>query len=84
MLSCIFNMVYTCCIPHCKTGYRSHKANKSCKPNFAHLKKLYALEKHKSLKVAHALKKASLNPSNIAKTSPQHALSKYSVKIYMR
>ena len=28
MLSCIFNMVYTCCVPHCKTGYRSHKANK--------------------------------------------------------
>lgn len=28
LLSCIFNMVYTCYVPHCKTGYRSHKADK--------------------------------------------------------
>ena len=35
-----------------------------------------ALEEHKSLKVAHSLKKASLNSSNITKTSTQHALSK--------
>ena len=33
------------------------------------------LEKH--LLVAFALKKNSLNPNNIARTSPQHALSKY-------
>jgi len=48
----------------------------SCKTNFNHIKQLYALEEHKSLKIAHALKKVLLNPSNVAKTSPQHALSK--------
>ena len=47
-----------------------------CIAQFAHIKWLYALEEHKPLKVAHALKKVSLNPSNIARTSPQHALSK--------
>jgi len=50
----------------------------SCVANFAHIKRLYALEEDKTLKVAHALKKCFLIPSNIVKTSPQHALSKYS------
>jgi len=50
----------------------------SCHANFNHIKRLYAIEEHKSLKVAHALKKVSLNPSNVSRTSPQHALSKTS------
>ena len=47
-----------------------------CLALFSHIKRLYALEEGKSLKIAHSLKKASLNPSNIARTSPLHALSK--------
>ena len=50
-----------------------------CLGLFTHIKQLYALEEHKSLKVAHALKKASLNPSNVARTSPKHALCKYTL-----
>ena len=49
---------------------------KSCKASFAHVKQLYALEEHKTLKIAHTLKKSSLNHSSIARTSPLHALSK--------
>ena len=50
---------------------------------FAHLKQLYEIE-GKTLKVAHALKKVSLNPSSIARTSPQHALGKiFSLIIYL-
>ena len=48
---------------------------------FAHIQRLYAIEEHQPLKVAHSLKKASLNPSNIARTSPQHALSKFETSI---
>ena len=48
----------------------------SCQAHFNHIKHLYALEEHKSLKIAHALKKVSFNPSNVARTSPQHASSK--------
>ena len=48
----------------------------SCAPQFNHVKKIYAIEENKTLKVAHKLKKASLNPSSIARTSPQHALGK--------
>ena len=44
--------------------------------SFSHIKRLYALEEEKSLKIAHSLKNASLNPSNIARTSPFHALCK--------
>ena len=47
----------------------------SCLGLFSLMKQLYALEEHKTLKVAHTLKKASLNLSNLAKTSPQHAIS---------
>lgn len=50
-----------------------------CIADFRHIKKLYALEEEKTLKVAHRLKKVCLNPSNIARTSPQHALSKLSI-----
>ena len=46
-----------------------------CLASFSHIKRLYALEEGKGLKIAHSLKKASLNPSNIAPTSPLHALS---------
>ena len=48
----------------------------SCNAQFDHIKQLYLREEDKSLKVAHALKKVSLNPSNVARTSPQHALCK--------
>ena len=47
-----------------------------CVAEFSHIKRLYALEEHKTLKIAHKLKKNSLNPSSIARTSPLHALSK--------
>jgi len=50
----------------------------ACTAMFSHINKLYALEEYKTLKIAFRLKKASLNPSNIARTSPQHALSEYS------
>ena len=48
-----------------------------CLGLYSNIKQLYALEEHKTLKIAHSLKKASLNPSNVAKTSPMHALCKY-------
>ena len=44
---------------------------------FSHVAHLYVLKEHKSLKIAHNLKKVSLNPSSIARTSPQHALGKF-------
>ena len=53
-----------------------------CVAQFSHLKQLYAIEEHKPRKVAHSLKKASLNPSSIARTSPQHALSKWFQSTY--
>ena len=49
----------------------------SCNANFNHIKQLYAIEEDKVLKVAHKLKKVALNPSSIARTSPQHALGKF-------
>jgi len=42
---------------------------------FSHFKQLYALEESQTRKIAYALRKALLNPSNIGRTSPQHALS---------
>ena len=45
-----------------------------CSPCFNHIKKIYMIEENKTLKVAHKLKKVSLNPSSIGRTSPQHAL----------
>ena len=47
-----------------------------CIAKFSDIKRLYAIEEHKPLKMAHRLRKASLNPSNLARTSPHHALSK--------
>ena len=46
-----------------------------CNASFLHVKKLYSKEENLPLKIAHALKKGSLNPVNISRTSPQHALS---------
>ena len=43
--------------------------------DFQHIKDLYFKEELSELKIAHSLKKHSLCPSNIARTSPQHALS---------
>ena len=51
----------------------------SCVALFAHISKLYGLEETNTLKIAFSLKKASLNPGSIVKTSPQHALSKRSL-----
>ena len=50
-----------------------------CIAQFAYLKHLYRIEEGKPLKVAHALKKVSLNPSSIAQTSLQHILGKLKV-----
>ncbi len=43
--------------------------------HFSHIKNLFFKEEHLPLKVAHKLKRISLNPNNIARTSPLHALS---------
>jgi len=42
----------------------------------------YAPEEHKTLDIAHVLKKAQLNQSYISSPSPKHALSKYNLKMY--
>jgi len=56
----------------------------SCTAQFSHIKRLYALEEHKVFKVAHGLKKVSLNPSSLSRTSPQHALGKcFSVILFI-
>ena len=57
------------------TGHENIFGEK-CLACFAHIKRLYALEEGKTLKIAHSLRKASLDPSSIARTSPLHALSK--------
>ena len=46
-------------------------------PSFSHLRHVYALEESKVLKIAHVLKKSSLNPSSIARISPYHARGEY-------
>ena len=58
------------------TGFE-HILGEKCLVSFSHIKRLYALEENKTLKIAHSLKKVSLNPSRISRTSPLHALSKY-------
>ena len=141
-------MVNTCCVPECKTGYKSHKnhpkialfqfpskevlknkwlksiprknytlsssprvcakhfhendlitkstnifnnflnkqkfniptnGHENCFPSFSHLRHVYALEESKVLKIAHVLKKSSLNPSSIAKTSSHHARGEHNI-----
>ena len=54
-----------------------------CIAQFAYLKHLYRTEEGKPLKVAHALKKVSLNSSSIAQTSLQHILGKLKVLQYI-
>ena len=51
----------------------------SCFPSFSHLRHVYALEESKVLKFAHVLKKSSLNPSSIARTSPHQACNEYNI-----
>ena len=53
-------------------GFESILGN-SCIAHFAHIRRLYGLEEDKVLKIAYGLKKVSLNPSSLARTSPQHA-----------
>ena len=48
----------------------------NCVAQFSHIKRLYALEEFKTLKVAFVLTKVSLNPSSLSRTSPLHALNK--------
>ena len=62
---------------HTPASGHEHVLRESCTAKFAHIARLYALEEEKSLKIACNLKKVSLNPSSIARTSPQHALGKY-------
>lgn len=59
---------------HLPTNGFEHLLGDSCIAFFNHLKQLYALEEEKPLKIAHGLKKVSLNPSNLARISPMHAL----------
>jgi len=49
---------------------------------FAHIMQSYAPDEHKTQQIAHVLKKAQLNLSYISRPSPQHALSKYNLKMY--
>ena len=58
------------------TGGFESILGKSCIAQFAHIRRLYGLEEDKVLKIAYELKKVSLNPSSLARTSPQHALGK--------
>ena len=55
----------------------------NCIAQFAYLKHLYRIEEGKPLRIAHALKKVSLNPSSIAQTSLQHVLGKLKVLQYV-
>ena len=57
------------------TGYEAILGD-FCVAEFCHIKRLHALKEHKTLKIAHKLKKNSLNRSSIARTSPLHAFSK--------
>ena len=72
----IFNNFLKKNLMHLPSGHESVFGD-HCVAEFSHIKWLYALEEHLTLKIAHKLKKSSLNPSSIAKTSPLHAFSKY-------
>ena len=61
---------------HPPTLGHQHILEDKCIAQFAHLKQLYQIEEGKTLKVAQTFRKVSLNPSSIARTSPQHALGK--------
>ena len=47
-----------------------HIFGDSCVAEVSHITHLFALEEHKTLKIAHKLKQSSLNPSSISRTSP--------------
>ena len=61
---------------HLSSGHESVLGD-HCVAKFSHIKRLYQLEEYKTFKMAHTLKKSSLNPSSIAKTFSLHAFSKY-------
>ena len=65
------------------TFCHKHILGNKCIAQFAYLKHLYRIEEGKPLKVAHALKKVSLNPSSIAQTSLQRILGKLKVLQYI-
>ena len=71
----IFNNWINKSIMHLPSGFPDMVGEKYA-AYFKRVEQLYSLEETKSLKVAFSLKKNSLNPNNIARTSPQHALSK--------
>ena len=64
-------------VPEIANANAQHILGGECLAQFEHINRLYALEEHKPLRIAFTLKKASLNPSNIARTSPQHASSNW-------
>ena len=79
-----FKNIYNCFLNknrlHLPTIGFEHLLGDSCTASFKHIRQLYALEEGKPLKIAHALKKVSLNPSNLARTSLMHALGKQLLK----
>ena len=74
----IFNHFVNKKMMHIPSHGHNEVLESPCFANFQHVIKLYGLEESKPLKVAHSLKKVSLNPSSIARISPSHALSEYS------
>ena len=79
----IYNNFVNRKIMHPSCSACEHILGESCTAKFAHIDRLYALEEDKSLKIACDLKKVSLNPSSIARTSPMHARSKFSLCLAM-
>lgn len=73
----IYNHFVNKKVMHPPTAGYEHILGESCTAKFAHIIKLYSMEEEKVLRVACKLKKVSLNPSSIARTSPQHALGKF-------
>ena len=61
------------------TNGHENLVGSGCFPSFSHLRHVYALEESKVLKIARVLKKSSLNPSSIARTSPHHAHGEYNI-----
>ena len=60
---------------HLSTARHEDLLGKSCTAHYLHIKQLYALEEHLTVKVTFTLKKSSLNSTSLSRTSPQHALS---------
>ena len=53
-------------VPEIANANAQHILGGKCLAQFKHINCLYVLEEHKPLRIAFTLKKASLNPSNIA------------------